>query len=302
VRLTPSMVAALPETASLRTADGVRLSARHDPPLADPPMAEASLADPPLAGAPLAFVVVHGFTGSWRRPDLRAVVERLRRYGGVVSFDLRGHGASAGEASVGATEHADVSAAVAWAGTLGYRTVVTLGFSLGSALVVRQAGLEGGVDAVVAVSGPSRWNYRGTAPTRRLHAGMGTTLGRAVLARAFGTRVGAEGWDPAPLPPDAAAERIAPTPLLVVHGEADDYFPVDHARWLAEAAGPTATLWLVPGMGHAEGAVSGDLLDRIATWAVALVPGTAVPGSVVPVAAPPGEARARPPGSARMRG
>jgi len=270
----------LPEITRLRTADGVVLTGRHDPVRPDPADPETGQdrqarvdgrsgeAVPTDDG--LAFVVVHGFTGSWRRPDLRAVVERLRRHGGVVSFDLRGHGTSTGLATVGASEHPDVSAAVAWARALGYRRVVTVGFSLGSLLVVRQAALDRGVDAVVAVSGPSRWNYRGTPPMRRLHLGMGTRLGRAVLARRFGTRVAAGGWDPLPLPPDATVALVAPTPLLLVHGDADPYFPVEHALWLAEGAGPAATLWIEPGMGHAEAASSPELLDRMARWARAV--------------------------------
>ena len=47
---------------------------------------------------------------------------------------------------------------------------------------------------------------------------------------------------------------IAPTPLLIVHGDRDGYFPVDHPRMLADAAGGHAELWLEPGMGHAENA------------------------------------------------
>jgi pimeloyl-ACP methyl ester carboxylesterase len=243
---------------TLTTRDGVALSARYDPPLRP-------------GAAELGFVVVHGFTGSWRRPGVRAAVDVLRRYGSVVSFDLRGHGASCGRASVGATEHEDVAAAVAAARRLGCARVVTVGFSLGAAVSIRSAGLDGGVDAVVAISGPSRWNYRGTPPMRRLHAGIGTRAGRLVLERVYATRVTPRGWDPAPLPPDALAARVAPAPLLVVHGDQDLYFPLDHALWLVEAGGPTATLWLERGMGHAEAGAGAGLLTRVAEWAVAVV-------------------------------
>jgi pimeloyl-ACP methyl ester carboxylesterase len=111
---------------------------------------------------------------------------------------------------------------------------------------------------------------------RRLHTGIGTRAGRLVLERVYATRVTAHGWDPPPLPPDALAGRLPPVPLLVVHGDRDLYFPVDHARWLVEAAGPSATLWLEPGMGHAEAGAGQALLTRIAEWAVVVV---AAPGS-----------------------
>jgi fermentation-respiration switch protein FrsA (DUF1100 family) len=61
---------------------------------------------------------------------------------------------------------------------------------------------------------------------------------------------------------------VAPAPLLVVHGDADRYFPLEHARALHDAAAPgAADLWVEPGFGHAEAAVSDDLLARIAAWA-----------------------------------
>lgn len=246
----------------VHTRDGVRLSVRHDP----------SRARPGAVAGDLCFVVAHGFTGSWRRPAVRAVADVLTERGGVVSLDLRGHGGSDGETTLGRDEVLDVDAAVAWArGGLGYRRVVTLGFSMGAAITVRHAALHGGVAAVVAVSGPSRWNYRGTRPMRTVHALVATSAGRSVLARRRGTRVSAAGWEPAPEPPDAVAGRIAPVPLLVVHGDADHYFPVEHARWLARAAGPTAVLWEEAGLGHAEAAVGPQLTRRIAAWADAVL-------------------------------
>ncbi|MGZ4613820.1 MAG: alpha/beta hydrolase [Kineosporiaceae bacterium] len=239
----------------LLAADGVRISARHDAP-------------EPQAPAPdLGLVVAHGFTGAWRRPGLRAIVGVLAEHAGVVSFDFRGHGASGGRSTLGDLEVLDLEAAVRWARLLGYRRVVTVGWSLGAGVAVRHAALYRGVDAVVAVSGPSRWYFRGTTPMRLLHHGVGTRLGRAVLALGFRTRIAPRGWEPWPEPPDALVGRIAPAPLLVVHGDSDRYFPVEHARWLVAAARGPAELWLEPGFGHAEAAATPDLLHRIATWA-----------------------------------
>ena len=238
----------------LLTPDGVRLSARHDAPA-------------PTASAGLGFVLAHGFTLDSGREHVRALVRVLQETGGVISFDFRGHGASTGLSTVGDLETLDLAAAVGWARALGYSRVVTAGWSMGASVAIRQAALAGGVDAVVSVSGPSRWHFRGTAPMRLLHRAVETRLGRAVLAVGFGTRVASSGWLPPPEPPDAVAGRIAPAPLLIVHGDADRYFPIEHARWLARAAGPTATLWEEPGFGHAETAAAPELVARIAAWA-----------------------------------
>jgi fermentation-respiration switch protein FrsA (DUF1100 family) len=87
-----------------------------------------------------------------------------------------------------------------------------------------------------------------------------------VAAAAFGTRIVASGWDLPPYPPDAVVGRIAPTPLLIVHGDADPFLPVDHARWLAAAAREPVELWLERGFGHAETAATPELVARIARW------------------------------------
>ncbi|WP_078840806.1 alpha/beta hydrolase [Streptomyces antioxidans] len=125
-------------------------------------------------------------------------------------------------------------------------------------------------DAVVAVSSPARWYYRGTAPMRRLHWAITRPTGRLVSRYGLRTRVDPGGWVVDPLSPVAAAPLIAPTPLLIVHGDRDPYFPLDHPRMLASAADPAASeLWIEPGYGHAETAASPELLSRIADWAAA---------------------------------
>ncbi|MFF8814067.1 alpha/beta fold hydrolase [Streptomyces pactum] len=127
-------------------------------------------------------------------------------------------------------------------------------------------------DAVIAVSAPARWYYRGTPSMRRLHWVVTRPAGRLVSRYGLRTRVAAEEWAPVPLSPVASIPLIAPTPLLIVHGDRDPYFPLDHPRSLAEAGDPASTeLWIERGMGHAENAVTPELLARIERWALAHV-------------------------------
>ncbi|MEU5834311.1 alpha/beta fold hydrolase [Streptomyces diacarni] len=122
-------------------------------------------------------------------------------------------------------------------------------------------------DAVVAVSAPARWYYRGTAPMRRVHWAIQHPLGRLVAHYGLRTRVHHRDWNPVPLSPVAAAELIAPVPLLLVHGDQDPYFPLDHPLSLAEAADPEACeLWIEAGFGHAENSAEPALLHRIGAW------------------------------------
>jgi predicted alpha/beta-fold hydrolase len=238
-----------PEPVRLRTADDIVLSADYYIDVSDGPV----------------YLLGHGFTGSSKVPQVVAIAEQLRSLGGsVLALNFRGHGASEGMSTIGVDEIADVEAGVSW---LRARRpgvpIVTIGFSMGASIMIRYAGLGGNPDAVVAVSSPGRWYERGTDPMRRLHLGVETRLGRLVLHRVFRTRVGG-GWDVLPTSPVEVAASIS-APLLVVHGDADPYFGIEHGRMLAAAA-PKSELWIEAGLGHAENAMTPELLERISDW------------------------------------
>src|SRR5215469_14186066 len=207
----------------------------------------------------LAIVLAHGFTLSWQHGAVWRVAQRLNRSAGVIAFDFRGHGRSGG-------------------------------FSTGASVVVRHAGLVGGIDAAVSVSGPGRWYYRGTYPMRRVHWAVERRLGRMITRKWLNTRVSSVRWNPVPMPPAEAAARIAPIPLLVVHGDRDPYFPVEHAYQLYSAAREPKELWVVPGFGHAESGSNDALLDRIVAWVNAMTAAQAGTG--------PGDAQAERAGAA----
>jgi pimeloyl-ACP methyl ester carboxylesterase len=214
----------------------------------------------------LAVVVAHGFMLHSGHSHVRRVASWLHTDAGVVLVDMRGHGSSGGASTLGWQEVRDVEVAASWARLLGYQRVVTLGFSLGAAVVLRHAALYGGVERVAAVSGPGQWYFRGTSRMRLLHQRVLTPTGRLVIRLLRRTRVSSEPWgDPRPIDPVMAAEQVA-VPLLVVHGDRDNLFPTEHAWRVRTAAGPNGELWLVPGFGHAEVAVDERLAGRIATW------------------------------------
>ena len=249
------------KTTTLVTEDGVPIDAIHLPGPHD-----------------LAIIVAHGFTLSWQRPDVWRVANRFNRAAGVISFDFRGHGRSGGMSTVGDREIWDLDVAVAWARELGYRQLAAVGFSMGASVVLRHAGLVGGLDAVVSVSSPGHWYYKGTERMRWVHRAIERRTGRYVARRWLQTRISSDGWKPVPVPPAEAAAKISPVPLLIVHGDRDVYFPLDHARQLYAAAREPKELWLLPGLGHAESACSQDLIDRIARWiAQAIADPTAMP-------------------------
>jgi pimeloyl-ACP methyl ester carboxylesterase len=252
----------VPARLTLATSDGERLAAVH---LGGPDPAK-----------PLAVIVAHGFTGSLAKPGLQVVIRALAAHAGVVAFDFRGHGGSTGVSTLGDREILDLEAAVAHARGLGYQRVVTCGWSMGGSVVLRHAALVGGVDAVVSVSAVSRWFYKDTKPMRRLHWAVETRLGRVLARRMTGTRISGAGWDELPESPTEVAGRISPIPLLVVHGDHDHYFPLEHPQAIFDAANEPKELWLIEGFGHAESGATPEILDRIGTHLRVLVDSAAV--------------------------
>jgi fermentation-respiration switch protein FrsA (DUF1100 family) len=245
---------------TVRTDDGVELSGIAVP------------ASSSGGARPVTFVVAHGFTGSVRRAPFRRLVRWLTPFGEVRALDFRGHGRSGGASALGGDpEVLDVEAAVRAAREDGAGAVVTLGLSMGGGAVLRQAALgRHRPDAVVSVSAVSRWYVRDTRPMRRVHWLLETTAG-ALAARPLVALRLEEAWRTPPPSPLGVVHAIAPTPLLLVHGDGDDYFPVEHFRTLAVAAGSTATAWVVPGFGHAESGASAPLVERIGRWASATI-------------------------------
>jgi pimeloyl-ACP methyl ester carboxylesterase len=223
-------------------------------------------------------VVAHGFTGSVTRPGFLRLAGWLARFGEVRAVDFRGHGRSGGGSTAGGDpEMHDLDASVAAARAAALveggndRAVVTLGLSMGGGAALRQAALgEHRPDAVVSLSAVSRWYVRDTRPMRRVHWLIETTPGRRLAARALGLRLDPP-WVVPPAPPLQVVSGIPPTPLLLVHGDRDEYFPLEHFRTLAQAAGPTATAWVVPGFGHAESGATRPLVERIGHWVSATI-------------------------------
>ena len=216
-----------------------------------------------------AIVVAHGFTGSWRQPRVQRVIAELTKVGTVFALDFRGHGASSGTCTVGNAEVLDVDALVTHAYGQGFPTVSAVGFSMGGGVVLRHAALfeatPSHVASVVSVSAPAYWYYRGTRVMRLVHHLVMRPPGRALM-RARGIRLDARPWpDPPPMSPVEAVAALQRTPTLIVHGDQDRYFPVEHADALI-AAGRDVDGLRIEGFGHAESAISAATLQQIGAW------------------------------------
>jgi alpha-beta hydrolase superfamily lysophospholipase len=217
---------------TLRTEDGLELPARW------------WRAD----NAHAVVVLVHGFTASKDDPAVGAVADRMQAVGyDVMSYDARGHGASAGLSTLGDLERHDVAAAVEAVRKHGL-PIVLVGASMGAIAVLRHAAETDGLSGVVTVSAPARWQVPRTWRSLLAVGLTQTRPGRALAAKRLGARISPVWtWSD---PPVSLVEKIR-APIAFIHGARDRFILPKAAAELYERAAEPRRLEIVPGMGHA---------------------------------------------------
>jgi len=206
-----------------------------------------------------AFVLGHGFCGSWR--NVVPLAKKLSARGSVYVFDFRGHGASEGLTTLGNLEALDVHAVVelARAECGSSARIVTIGASMGGIAVLREAAYYGSSDAVVSISAPAEWMGQ-QARARVLGMLVTSKLGRFAARRLFHTHVEPT-WASPPPPVELIADIKAPT--LIVHGATDPYVNPRHAKLLHDASEGRAVLRVISRYGHAEAGFDERVVDVI---------------------------------------
>lgn len=164
----------------------------------------------------------------------------------ALTFNFRGTGTSEGEFSLGGWL-ADVRAAVDHLHASGeVDEVWVCGTSTGGALAVCEAGEDERVRGVAVLGARADFDDWAAHPRRFLqHA----REAGAIRSPTFPPDVDAWARELREIRPLALAAKLAPRPLLVVHGSEDEIVPVTDARALADCHG-SADLRIVTGAGH----------------------------------------------------
>lgn len=203
----------------------------------------------PAPQARIAVIFCHGHAGSMD-PDVQYAPWFHQAGISVLMFDFRGHGRSGGDrVSLGFLERQDLLGAVDYLVQRGIERVGVLGFSMGGGVGILTTPLEERIGAVVSDGGIARLEsaMMGWAQEiARMPRWLAWPLARTVQVVA-GWRLGLRLDEADPI---HWIGRIAPRPVLLIHGDQDPYVGIAEVRALYAAAGEPKELWRVPEAGH----------------------------------------------------
>lgn len=212
-------------------------------------------------------VLCHGYVAN--RCEVLGVAIELHRMGfSCLLFDFRAHGESGGRTTtIGIHEVQDALGAVDFVARFDL-PVLLFGSSMGGAVAIMTAARDERVGAVIA---DSAYANLSEAANRWWEAGFGKMLGRLCrpvkYLAMFVTRTSLSQAEPV-----REIGKIAPRPVLLIHGDRDHLVPVEHAYALYRAAGEPRTLWIAHGSGHVQARVDqpekyyGQIAEFLEKW------------------------------------
>ena len=232
-------------TISLTSSDGVALNAWFVPPQGEENKG--------------VVLLLHGMDGM-DASSLLGQASVLNQAGYAVLLpDMRAHGRSGGDHfGLAFEEPQDAAACLDWVRTqpdLREKPLAVMGISMGGAVAIRSAARNPEVDAVVSVSSFASVDHM-IQETMRLKLDMPDVLAdlfTPFMRFTLFTMFGASPLNDSPLHDIRA---IAPRPVLIIHGTADEQIPLENAEFLLEAGGEGVESWIVEGAGN--GIISGD--------------------------------------------
>jgi len=212
----------------------------------------AHLSEPPGDVAAPGLVLCHGFPVRGRESaasgkSFPELADRIAAEMGWVALTLnfRGCGRSEGNFSMYGWRD-DIAAAAAHLRDLGVASVWLVGFGTGASLCLAEAARNPDIAGVAASSTPVDFSEWAGNPRRLLlHAReVGVVRDPAFPTNFAEWAQQLKGFDPAEF-----VRRLAPRPLLLLHGELDDLAPPIDTRLLAEEHG-SAEMHIIGGAGH----------------------------------------------------
>jgi alpha-beta hydrolase superfamily lysophospholipase len=199
-------------------------------------------------GRDLVAVIAHGRGGN------RILAQRyaaLFCHAGIsaVTFDFRGYGESDGRhTTVAFKEQDDLLSVVQWVRTeKNFKRVIVLGISMGGAVAILSGSREGGIDGIISDCAFARFDEAMFNMGRRY--GLSPMLSRlAIIGMRLRLGVRCE-----KIAPENEIGKIAPRPVLIIHGSDDSLIPLGDAKRLFANAGEPKELYVIEGVEHGRG-------------------------------------------------
>jgi fermentation-respiration switch protein FrsA (DUF1100 family) len=223
-----------PQSVTFPTRDGVTLAGRFFP-----------------GTSKTTIVLSHGYGDD--QDQMIPWADFLNRAGfSVFTYDMRERGQSGGSAvTLGAKEQTDLVAAVDYLVTrpdVDPNRIGALGVSLGASVTILAAAQDKRIGAVVDDSGFSAaTNVISTSFQKFLHVPAFPFA--PVTVKIAEWRTGASVNQVRPVD---VIGSLAPRPIFIIHGTADDVVPPDNSEQNFGAAKQPKQIWWVPGAGHVE--------------------------------------------------
>ncbi|HEX2910261.1 MAG TPA: alpha/beta fold hydrolase [Chloroflexia bacterium] len=218
---------------------------------------------PEVAPKNVTVIMGHGHTGN-KEPDLGYAAFFCNAGYNVFMFDFRGHGRSEGPrgTSMGYWERLDVHGAVDWLLGRGQERFAAFGISMGASILVMASAENPYIKAVVSDSAYAHL-YRSIAAEINNMYRLPLWLARPLAHYAWRILASHHSFPLDLASPADYVAKIAPRPLLIIHGEKDRLTRVENAYILYQLAGQPKELWIQPEVAHAQGYITyGPVYER----------------------------------------
>lgn len=201
-------------------------------------------------------ILAHGYAQNrlqFNEKTLDMVKKFVEKGYNMLLFDFRNSGLSEGKTTtMGFYEKDDLLGAVKYVKGQGSKSVILLGYSMGAAASIAAAADSNDVDAVIADSSYANLAEYLNDNLGKFTKGLPAFPFNKTIMTAFNLMTSI---DPQKMSPEDDMARIAPRPVMLIHGTADETIPVGKADRLYSAyTGPAdkITLWKVYGAKHVE--------------------------------------------------
>ena len=195
------------------------------------------------------IIVAHGFYNNKNTLLFEEISKAFSKKYDVITFDFCGHGESTGLFTWTANEAQDLRLIIDYSKEQKYKKIGVIGFSLGAAITLIESSQNRNINSLIAVSAPyDFWKIDYHFWEEEMFNDLKLNLGPK--GKGKGIRPGNPFLKK--IRPIDIVNKIAPTPILFIHGKDDWLIKPKHSEKLFEKSGQPKEIKIIKKAGHAE--------------------------------------------------